>query len=220
MNWIPLLAIPILVPLVARQVRRPTRWLGRPFLWMMNLEHSAVTEWALASLPLAEARAILDVGCGGGRTIARLAAAAPEARVTGADLSRESGAVARAVNRRAIAAGRVGIVQAPVSRLPFADAAFDLVTACETHYYWPDLDADLAEVRRVTRPGGTVAVVAETYRGDGLGRLLAPAMRLIGARHLTADEHREWFERAGLAEVEVTVRPERGWLRVTGRRPG
>jgi ubiquinone/menaquinone biosynthesis C-methylase UbiE len=33
-----------------------------------------------------------------------------------------------------------------VSHLPFADQMFDLVTAAETHYYWPDMNADMQEV--------------------------------------------------------------------------
>jgi ubiquinone/menaquinone biosynthesis C-methylase UbiE len=49
--------------------------------------------------------------------------------------------------------------------LPFPDGLFDLVTAVETHYFWPDLPADMREIQRVLRPGGTLVVLAEAYKG-------------------------------------------------------
>jgi len=45
----------------------------------------------------------------------------------------------RHANAHGIRTGRIEIRQASVSRLPFPDGTFDLVTAVETHYYWPDL---------------------------------------------------------------------------------
>ena len=42
---------------------------------------------------------------------------------------------------------------------------FDLVTAVETHFFWPDLPNDVREVLRVLKPGGTFLLIAEVYRG-------------------------------------------------------
>jgi hypothetical protein len=61
--------------------------------------------------------------------------------------------------------GRVQILQGSVATLPFPDCTFDLVTAVETPYYWPDLPANVREILRVLKPGGTFALIAETYRG-------------------------------------------------------
>jgi SAM-dependent methyltransferase len=68
-----------------RQVRKPSRWLGRPFLWMMNLSHSRLTDWVLQHVRIENNFRILDVGCGGGRTIEKLAAHAPQGKVDGVD---------------------------------------------------------------------------------------------------------------------------------------
>ena len=54
-------------------------------------------------------------------------------------------AVSRRENARRIAGGRVAIERASVSKLPFPDDRFDLVTAVETQYYWPDLPGDMTE---------------------------------------------------------------------------
>jgi ubiquinone/menaquinone biosynthesis C-methylase UbiE len=135
----------VAVPYVMRQVRKPGRWIGMPFLWSMNQSHSALTDWGLEHVRFGKDFRILDVGCGGGRTIEKLAALAPEGRVCGVDYSAGSVAASRAKNARLIAAGRVEVREAPVSHLPYPDREFDLVTAIETHYYWPDLPGDLRE---------------------------------------------------------------------------
>ena len=136
------------------QCRKPKWWLGRLLLWTMNVRHSHVTDWGLRHVPLEKYFRVLDIGCGGGRTIAKLAAIASDGKVYGMDYSAASVAAARSANARWIKAGRVEIQQASVSRLPFPDGNFDVVTAVETHYYWPNLAADLREILRVLKPGG------------------------------------------------------------------
>jgi trans-aconitate methyltransferase len=68
---------------VLNQVRKPTRWVGRLFLWIMNSSHSGVTDWGLRRVRIERDFKILDVGCGGGSTIEKLAALAPEGVVHG-----------------------------------------------------------------------------------------------------------------------------------------
>ena len=122
------------------QVRKPTKWVGRFFLWVMNISHSGLTDWGLSHVRIEKQFTILDVGCGGGRTIRKLAALATEGMVCGVDYSKGSVAASRAKNARSIETGHVEIKQASVSQLPFAENRFDLVTAVETQYYWPDLN--------------------------------------------------------------------------------
>jgi ubiquinone/menaquinone biosynthesis C-methylase UbiE len=93
--------------------------------------------------------------------VRKLAAVAAEGNVYGVDHSEQSVAAARRTNRQGIAEGRVEIRQASVSALPFPDGLFDLVTVVETHYFWPDLPADMREILRVLKPGGTLVTLAE-----------------------------------------------------------
>ena len=74
---------------------------------------------------------ILDVGCGGGRTLSKLATAATQGKVYGIDYSKERVAVTKRMNARWLEMGRVEVRQASVSHLPFQDGMFDLVTAVE-----------------------------------------------------------------------------------------
>jgi ubiquinone/menaquinone biosynthesis C-methylase UbiE len=185
---------------------------------MMNATHFAMTKWALAHLPLATDSVILDVGCGGGRTIQQLALLAPAGRVSGIDYSATCVDVARRTNAREISAGRVDIRVGSVSSMPYADESFDAVTAVETHYYWPNLSTDLREIRRVLRPGGPVAIVAEAYRGKRFGAADVLVMRVLGSKLLTLDEHRAALTAAGFTDVAVFEEAKKGWLCVVGQR--
>jgi SAM-dependent methyltransferase len=129
-------------------------------------------------------------------------------------------AVARSTNKRWIAAGRVEIRQGSVSQLPFPDGTFDVISAVETHYYWPDPASDVREILRVLKPGGRLVVIAETYRGRSGDALYRPAMKLLRATYLTEDGHRELLSAAGFTDVVVSVEPSKGWICVVGRRPG
>jgi ubiquinone/menaquinone biosynthesis C-methylase UbiE len=203
---------------LVRQCRKPSWLPGRFFAWMMNSTHAAMTKWALTHLPLATDSVVLDVGCGGGRTIQQLARLAPAGKVSGIDYSAASAAVARSTNAREISAGRVDIRVGSVSSMPYADESFDAVTAVETHYYWPNLVSDLREVRRVLRPGGRAMLVAESYRGKRFGAADVLVMRVLGSKLLTLDEHRAALSAAGFTDVAVFEEAKKGWLCVVGQR--
>jgi len=205
------------VVIVVRQCRKPWSLPGRLFIWLMNRTHAGVTRWGLRHVTVDPEATILDVGCGGGRTIRTLAGMGK--MVYGIDFSATSVAAATRANEDLIAAGRVDVRQAGVSQLPFADACFDLVTAVETHYYWPDPVHDFQEVYRVLRPGGTLLVIAETYRNQTLAGLLILPMLLLRARYLTLDEHRAMFHAAGFTDIEIEHDPRKGWICGIARRP-
>ena len=202
---------------IGRQVRKPTRFVGQLFARLMNASHSALTDWALAQIQIPAGATVLDVGCGGGRTIEKLAQRA--ATVWGIDYAAGSVAASRAHNRQLIAAKRVFIERASVSQMPFAENFFDLVTAVETQYYWPDVVNDMREILRVLNPGGTLMIVAESYKGGKDDWLLGPVMRLLGSHRLTIDDHLALFRDAGYTDIEIVEERSKGWLCATGRKP-
>ena len=202
-----------------RQVRKPSGPLGRRIARAMNLSHAAMTDWGLQQVLVPKDAVVLDVGCGGGRTLRRLAALAPEGWIVGLDYSESSVAVSRDTNAEGIANGRVQIQQGSVAALPFSDATFDVVTAVETHYYWPDLAANVREILRVLKPGGTFALIAETYRGGPLRLLYGIIMPLLRAAFLTDAEHRSLLSQAGFTEVATRHVSGKNWICAIGRRP-
>lgn len=127
---------------------------GSLMLAIMNIGHAPLSRWGLANLNVPYNAHILDIGCGGGKNVARLLQLAPKGRVYGLDYAEASVIKSVMVNNKAIALGRAQIVLGEVSNLPFGDSSFDVVTAFETIYFWPSPARDFAEVWRVLKPGG------------------------------------------------------------------
>jgi ubiquinone/menaquinone biosynthesis C-methylase UbiE len=178
-----------------------------------------MTAWGLDQVPVPKGAVILDVGCGGGWTVRRLSELAPDGKVIGLDYSPASVAVSRKTNAKEIENGRVEIELGSVAALPFPDRSFDLVTAVETHYYWPDLPANVREIHRVLKPGGMFALIAETYRGGPFRMLYGLVMPLLRAAFLTDKEHQNLLTGAGFIEVATYHSSGRNWICATGRRP-
>jgi len=201
------------------QARKPDKWFGRIFAVAMNKSHEAMTAWGLGHVTIESQFHILDVGCGGGRTIEKLAAIARTGVIYGIDYAEGSVAVARKHNASLIEAGHVVIQKASVSQLPFPDNTFDLVTAIETQYYWPDLNGDMREILRVLKPAGRLAVIAEMYKGGKYDRLKWPVMWLLRSSHLSVSDHRELFSSTGYGNAEIFEEPNKGWICGTATKP-
>jgi ubiquinone/menaquinone biosynthesis C-methylase UbiE len=202
------------------QCRKPTGWIGRLVLRNMNSRHAKVTDWGLSHVGIEKHFTILDIGCGGGRTVSKLAAIATEGKVYGLDFSSASIAVASNTNRDWIKMGRVEIHEGSVSQMPFAAETFDLVIAVETHFWWPDLPKDLREVLRVLKPGGMLAIIAEVYRGADttVARLAEKYLPRTGMKLLSPDEHRGLLADTGYTDVQVAVEPGKGWIFARGKK--
>ena len=200
---------------------KPSGWFGRFTLWRMNASHSKLTDWGLQHVSIENQYTILDVGCGGGRTISKLTAIATQGKVYGVDYSEASVASTRRTNARWIALGRVEARLGSVSQLPFPDAMFDLVTAVETHFWWPDLPADMREVFRVAKPGGKFIVIAEVYKGaiTAIARLAEKHAAQTGMTLLSVGEHRELLANAGFSDVQVIENRPKGWICAFGKKP-
>lgn len=145
-------------------MRKPQGKLGNIQLKSMNKEHTPVSLWGLKHLNIKSDDVILDVGCGGGINIKRMAQDAK--KVYGIDYSIESVNLSKEVNEKLIDEGKVEIMKGNVKDLPFEDNTFDIVTAFETVYFWPDIEKCFGEVKRVLKPGGIFLIGMETNGSD------------------------------------------------------
>jgi SAM-dependent methyltransferase len=205
---------------VESQCKKPRGWMGRYTLWSMSRRQSKVTDWGLTHVSIQPEFTVLDVGCGGGRTISKLAAIASRGKVYGIDYSEASVAASQKYNAREIEAGRVDVQQASVSQLPFAAATFDLVTAVETHFWWPNLPGDVREILRVLKPGGTLVLIAEIYKGASasMSRVCEKYAHLTGLKMLSPEEHRELLASAGFSNTAIDTIPKKGWITAAARK--
>ena len=138
--------------------------------WRGRLHHQIADRTADLALTCGPApRRILDVGCGTGYLLGRLAARAPQAEVlAGIDAAPAMIEVAR----DAAADGRLRFVVGTAERLPWATVAFDLVVSTTSFDHWADQRAGLAECARVLAPGGRL-VLADLFSVLLLPTLLA-----------------------------------------------
>jgi ubiquinone/menaquinone biosynthesis C-methylase UbiE len=104
---------------------------------------------------------ILDAGCGTGEVSSRLAEMFPEATVLGVDILDHHLDLAR--QRYAPLAPRLRFEHQSIFELPAADATYDLTVCRHVVQSIPHPERVLAELRRVTRPGGWLHVIAEDY---------------------------------------------------------
>ena len=109
---------------------------------------------------------ILDIGCGGGAAVHEMLILSEGSIVKGIDHSDKSISLSKLTNEEAIKYERCRIEKADVANMPFLDEEFDLSTAIETMYFWPDTLAAMREIRRVLRNGGKFAVLAEACNHD------------------------------------------------------
>jgi len=104
----------------------------------------------------------LDVGCGTGTLSATVLRAAEPAEVVGVDAS--AGFIAYA--REHVDDARMTFQVADAEALPFGDDRFDAVVSGLMLNFVPSPERALAEMIRVARPGGTVAVYVWDYAGE------------------------------------------------------
>lgn len=122
----------------------------------LGLPSAAIERALLAALPRGGLGRVLDIGTGTGRLLELLAPRAGS--VMGVDASPKMLALARArISERGLA--NCAVRQADMYRLPFADAAFDLVAMAMVLHYADDVPAALAEAARVLAPGGRLLLL-------------------------------------------------------------
>jgi ubiquinone/menaquinone biosynthesis C-methylase UbiE len=183
----------------------------------MNKTHHKRTNWGLQHVRMGKDFIILDIGCGGGRTISKLASIASKGKVYGVDISEDSVQVAKNYNERLVNEGKVDIRVSSVSQLPFKDDSFDLVTAVETHYYWPKFEEDLCEVLRITKPDGIFLVIGGEYLGSRFEDRNRNWAEKIGMTLHTLEELQSIMINVGFKDVKVFENYSKGWFCAIGR---
>lgn len=149
----------------------------------------------------------LDVGSGPGSVTASLAeAAGPDGLALGVDISEPM--LARAV--RAHAGPQVGFLRADAQRLPLRDATVDAAVSIAVLQLIPDPAAALAEIARVLKPGGRLAVMVPSLRPPvDVWRVLPNG----GAHVFGEDEVGDILEEHGFSTVRTKTVGTLQWVR-------
>ena len=165
----------------------------------MNYGHRILSDFAFAHLSLSGKETdVLDIGCGGGYNIAQFLKRLPKATVQGLDYSQKSVETSLQYNRKAFNQGRCLVRQGNVAELPYEAESFDVVSAFETIYFWPNIQDCFRGIHRILRPQGRFMVVGDMPELAKQWSQGSPLMRVY-----TIDEVKSMMEKAGFSDIQV-----------------
>jgi SAM-dependent methyltransferase len=203
------------------QVRKPKGKFGKIVAKSMNKgPHAKMGIWGLNNISINIDAIILDIGCGGGGNIDRLVKIAVDGKVYGIDYSETSIHISRRVNKENIEKGLVEIQLTSVSNLPFSKNTFDLVTAFESYYFWPDLINDLKGIYKILKVGCTLALINGGYKSENQKfKKRNEKWSKIGNFDIhTPDDFKEFLTKAGYSEIEIIEEVKKGWIIAKGKK--
>jgi SAM-dependent methyltransferase len=205
-----------------KQCGKPTGVEGKELAAMMNENHFPLITWGLEKVQIAATDTILDIGCGGGRTMATLAEKADQGRVYGIDHSGDCVAWSKEYNQALVEDGRVVLFNSGVESMPFEGSFFNLVTAVETIYFWPVILENFKKVNRVLKPGGGFLIINEMYQSEHKDEHQAKNDEHVATGLLTVyspAQIKEMLMSSGFIDISIDLIESNNWLRSLAYKP-
>lgn len=131
------------------------------FNWVATMPQMRLLRWFVArrAVELMPQGRAVDLGCGPGHLVIKLAQMAPQLQVTGLDLSDEMLAEAKGLARTSGVGDRISFRKGDAVQIPFPDASLDLIVSTLSLHHWSEPIAVLDELARVLRPGGAFLIM-------------------------------------------------------------
>ena len=186
------------------QGKQPKGLLGYIIGMLMNATQTAGHYAAFKKIISEPVDKLLDIGCGGGAFLNKLAKSGIMKKGFGLDHSDQMVALAKRKNRQFIQPGLIKIFKGSVTDLNFPDGSFSVVTAFETIQYWPELNNAIKEVYRVLEKNGHFIIV-NRYPDEG-----SPWCEKIQIKNKTA--YINLLEANGFTVNKATTTQRRGWI--------
>lgn len=174
---------------------------GAIMLSRMNNSHAELTQWALSHISIEKDGKALDIGCGGGAALKRLSSVMPRGKLFGIDHSEVAVRSATENNSADIASGKMKVIRASVSDMPFDSGYFDLIITVESFYFWRSPIEELAQVRRVLKKGGAFLLVLDVYQKDGLSQETKENVKQYDMFLPTPEQLEDMLAKAGFSNV-------------------
>lgn len=198
----------------ADQLRLPRGRMAALTARRLNRRNGGLIERTLTALDVRAGQRVLDVGFGGALSLRLLLRQGRAGEISGLEPSPEMVRRAERIFPEA-ASGRLTLRIGTAANIAFPTENFDRVLTCQTVYFWPDVAAGLAEIKRVLAPGGRLAVAMMPKRAQERFRFAERGYHVI-----SHDDLRQWLEEAGFIAV-ATWPPDAGpdiWI-VTADKP-
>ncbi len=182
----------------------PQGELGEKLINNMNINHESLAQWGVSQLDISKDAVILDIGCGGGVNVKRFLGITDN-KVYGIDYSKLSVEKSSELNKKEIENKRCSITQESVSEMSFEDDTFDIVTAFETVYFWPEIENDFKEVNRVLKENGIFLICNEALPKENDERQ-KEFIELLDCSIYSEEELINYLKNSGFSEVETIIK--------------
>ncbi len=143
---------------IGMQLRHPAGFGGSLMGRLMIFMNARPYSLAIEALAVQPEDTVLELGCGPGFGIARLARLAKRGEVIGIDVSDVMLRQARRRNRKAIGRGRVRLISGCFTRLPLCNENCDRILAVNVAYFFHPDGHEVREAWRVLKPGGRMVL--------------------------------------------------------------
>lgn len=191
---------------------KPQGEAGKLMLKRMGESHKNVTEWALSHLDIDGSEWVLDIGCGGGDALKKMSARITDGMLFGADYSEISVELSRNNNIEDVKSGKMEIIQADASNLPFGNDVFDVIYTIESFYFWKNPVECLKEVRRVLAPDGVFMIIADIHGDAELTQEEIANIKKYNLFNPTLAEFRKLLEKAGFSHIKIHTQDGEKWV--------
>ncbi|HMD83367.1 MAG TPA: methyltransferase domain-containing protein [Terriglobia bacterium] len=170
----------------------------------MEESHLPIVAPTLTLMDLQPADRVLDVGCGSGWLVRRLAALVPSGSVVGIDVSDE---MIRRAQHASAGIPNTRFLHGTAERIPAESNSFTKALSVESAYYWHDPARGVGEIFRVLAPGGSAWILINYYR-DNLDCHQWNFHFQIPTHLLSAAEWQDHFRAAGFRDVHHRSIPD------------
>ncbi|MBQ9025292.1 MAG: class I SAM-dependent methyltransferase, partial [Methanobrevibacter sp.] len=182
----------------------PKGKLGEKLINNMNINHESLAQWGVSHLDISKDDIILDIGCGGGVNVKRFLGITDN-KVYGIDYSPLSVEKSIKLNFDEIENQRCEIKHESVSQMSFDDSTFDIITAFETVYFWPDFENDLKEVNRILKDDGVFLICNEALPKENDERQ-KEFIELLDCNIYSEDELISYLRNSSFSRVKTIVK--------------
>jgi ubiquinone/menaquinone biosynthesis C-methylase UbiE len=141
---------------VAGHLAHPRGEMGAMVAERMNENNAGITSLMYDHLNVGKNSRVLEIGFGNGKLLSQLLGMV--GHVDGIDISTDMIELGKQLQAEAIADGKLTLSYGSTSSIPFGDDTFDAICTANTLYFWKDVSMDLAEIKRVLKPGGRIAI--------------------------------------------------------------
>jgi ubiquinone/menaquinone biosynthesis C-methylase UbiE len=179
------------------------KWFLRTETWRVHVLERAIRDLLrLIPQPRASYPVVVDVGCGSGYSLPKLAQRFAPQQLIGVDIDPEM--LAAAGEEAARAGVRVRLIESSSTRIPLPDGSADLLFCHQTFHHLVEQEAALAEFLRVLKPGG-VLLFAESTRRYIHSWIIRALFRHPMDVQRTAPEYLQMVRAAGFQVPETSI---------------